>query len=302
MAAGKDSNAAIAQAQMRRTGADLLGGTVGGIFQALVGHPLDTIKVRLQNQGNKVIYKGTVDCFRQTVQKEGFLGLYKGLSSPLVMAGFLNAVVFGVNGGIKRIIGYASNTPPNQLSTPQLVLCAWGTAPIYAAVLNPVDVVKNRLQIQSAGAEKLYNGPIDCLAKTLKADGVKGLMRGYSATCMTRVVGMPFYFTSYELVRRSFIPPGGTKDDIKTQHTLIAGATAGITFWGANYPIDFAKTRMQTRREGNAGLWGTMRQVVATEGGILALYRGFTPCIMRAGPANAVTFLGLEITLRALGY
>eukprot|EP00124_Ichthyophonus_hoferi_P003431 Ihof_evm5s296 gene=Ihof_evmTU5s296 len=133
-------------AQLHRVAADLMGGTIGGIFQVLIGHPLDTIKVRLQHQGTNRIYKGTLDCLRQTVQKQGVLNLYSGLSSPLAMAGFLNAVGFGVNNGMKRMVGYVSNTPSTQLSLPQIIVCAWGTAPIYSMALNPVDIVKNRLQ------------------------------------------------------------------------------------------------------------------------------------------------------------
>ncbi len=34
-----------------RAAAELAGGTVGGMLQAVVGHPLDTIKTRLQAQG-----------------------------------------------------------------------------------------------------------------------------------------------------------------------------------------------------------------------------------------------------------
>ena len=37
-------------------------------------------------------------------------------------------------------------------------------------------------------------------------------------------------------------------------------------------------------------------------GGVRVFYRGFLPCIMRAFPANAVVFLGLEMTLRGFGY
>ena len=45
------------------------------------GHPLDTIKVRLQAMpsvaGEAPLYSGMVDCAKKTVQAEGFTGLYK---------------------------------------------------------------------------------------------------------------------------------------------------------------------------------------------------------------------------------
>ncbi len=64
---------------------------------------------------------------------------------------------------------------------------------------------------------------------------------------------------------------------------------------------DLIKTRMQTQRGAEVmSLQQTLRHVVA-EGGMRALYRGFTPCIIRAAPANAVAFWGLESTMRLLG-
>jgi solute carrier family 25 (mitochondrial carnitine/acylcarnitine transporter), member 20/29 len=48
-----------------------------------VGHPFDTIKVRLQTSP-KSQFHGPVDCLMQTLRKEGFTGLYKGATPPLV--------------------------------------------------------------------------------------------------------------------------------------------------------------------------------------------------------------------------
>lgn len=60
------------------------------------GHPFDTIKVRLQTQGSDARFGGPIDCLRQTVQREGFRGLYKGASPPLATFGFINSILFGL--------------------------------------------------------------------------------------------------------------------------------------------------------------------------------------------------------------
>merc|ERR1711974_491558 len=64
-----------------------LAGGFGGACLVFVGHPLDTIKVRLQTmpiiEGQKPTYSGTLDCALQTVRKEGFFALYKGMLAPL---------------------------------------------------------------------------------------------------------------------------------------------------------------------------------------------------------------------------
>merc|ERR1719364_502643 len=64
---------------------DVTAGTCGGIAVTLVGHPFDTLKVRLQTQSStKPVYSGVVDCFMKTLRWEGVGGLYKGVTSPLV--------------------------------------------------------------------------------------------------------------------------------------------------------------------------------------------------------------------------
>ncbi|PRP76828.1 solute carrier family 25 (carnitine/acylcarnitine translocase), member 20 [Planoprotostelium fungivorum] len=67
---------------------DFVSGIVGGASLVVAGHPLDTLKVRMQTMpkplpGQPPLYKNAVDCFLKTVKIDGFFGLYKGMSSPL---------------------------------------------------------------------------------------------------------------------------------------------------------------------------------------------------------------------------
>ena len=65
---------------LRRTTKNLISGTAGGIGITLVGHPFDTLKVRLQTQPvDKPIYRGLTDCFVKTLKWEGIGGLYRGV-------------------------------------------------------------------------------------------------------------------------------------------------------------------------------------------------------------------------------
>jgi len=70
-------------------------GFVAGIFSGCaklcVGHPFDTIKVRLQTSQSSR-FKGPLDCVLQTVKNEGFRGLYKGATPPLVGWMFMDSL------------------------------------------------------------------------------------------------------------------------------------------------------------------------------------------------------------------
>jgi len=68
------------QSFVRRTSKNVVAGTVAGIAVCLVGHPFDTLKVRLQTQPiNNPVYSGLADCFYKTLKWEGIGGLYKGV-------------------------------------------------------------------------------------------------------------------------------------------------------------------------------------------------------------------------------
>ena len=60
-----------------------IAGVASGITKCTVGHPFDTIKVRLQTTQDAQ-FRGPLDCVLQTVRKEGVKGFYKGMSPPLV--------------------------------------------------------------------------------------------------------------------------------------------------------------------------------------------------------------------------
>jgi len=68
------------QSFVRRTSKNIIAGTVAGVAVCLVGHPFDTLKVRLQTQPiHNPVYSGLADCFYKTLKWEGIGGLYRGV-------------------------------------------------------------------------------------------------------------------------------------------------------------------------------------------------------------------------------
>jgi len=65
------------------TSVDFIAGTIGGIAGLIVGHPFDTVKVRFQTPGIRAKYRSTFDALGTIIREERFIGLYKGITSPL---------------------------------------------------------------------------------------------------------------------------------------------------------------------------------------------------------------------------
>jgi len=63
------------------------------------------VKVRLQIEGKSGRFKGPWDCLTHTVKSEGFLGLYKGMASPLIGVSGVNAILFAAYGQFKKLLG-----------------------------------------------------------------------------------------------------------------------------------------------------------------------------------------------------
>lgn len=93
---------------------NFIAGGFGGICLVFAGHPLDTIKVRLQTMpkskpGKPPLYTGTWDCAKKIVRKEGIFGLYRGMGAPIVGVTPMYAICFLGFGIGKKLQQTSSN-------------------------------------------------------------------------------------------------------------------------------------------------------------------------------------------------
>lgn len=92
--------------------------------------------------------------------------------------------------------------------------------------------------------------------------------------------------------------PNQTKEEIGALKTMFAGAVGGVTLWVSIFPADVIKSRIQVnnlkRSMTSVGL-----EILRTEG-ILALYNGLLPSVLRTIPATATLFLVYEYTKKTL--
>lgn len=146
----------------------------------LVGHPLDTIKVHLQTQDPKnPKYRGVWHCMKSIVAEDRVRGLYRGISSPMLDIGMVNAIVFGIYGNVQRHTTY-----PDSLSSHFLVGSIAGFA--QSIVCAPMELAKTRIQLQlqpdGMKTALVYKGIIDCGLKGYAAEGPHFFVRGLAST------------------------------------------------------------------------------------------------------------------------
>ncbi|KAF9732859.1 hypothetical protein PMIN06_005733 [Paraphaeosphaeria minitans] len=284
----------------------LVAGGVGGICAVVVGHPFDLVKVRLQT-AEKGVYSGAMDVVRRTIAKEGMArGLYAGVSAPLVGVTPMFAVSFwGYDVG-KQLVSSFSTVHNNQFSVAQVSAAGFFSAIPMTLITAPFERVKVLLQIQgqkqlAPGEKPKYAGGVDVVRQLYKEGGMRSVFRGSAMTLARDGPGSACYFATYEVVKRKLTPKDpvtGAPGQLSLSAVMVAGGAAGMAMWIPVFPIDTIKSRLQSA-EGRPTIGGTIRGIYAS-GGYKAFFPGIGPAMARAVPANAATFLGVELAQKAM--
>lgn len=293
-----------------------LSGGVGGVCVVLVGHPLDLIKVRLQT-ASPSMQSSTFSLFRDTFVREGVPGLYRGVSAPLVAVTPIFALSFwGYDMG-KRLVRYAdvgSGSHVNEggsykYTIPQLVVAGGLSAIPTTAIAAPSERIKCLLQVQAneieRGGKAKYSGMIDCGRQLFRSGGIRSLYRGTFATLARDGPGSMAWFGVYELTKRELMRAQGidpSTGQLSPLAILTAGGLGGMACWAVAIPPDVLKSRFQTAPEGKYRNMYDVYKHLMKEEGPSALFKGMRPALIRAFPANAACFFGMELAREALSF
>ena len=273
-------------------------GTVGGTFQVAVGHPFNTIKAIVQTSD-----VGVAAATRKLLAQEGARGLYRGVGPPLVGIGAVTAVLFHANGAaLQSIAGVQDPRFVDHLPLSTVAGCGALAGGLSVAVCTPVELVMIRLQTQDPLAKGAARGPLDCAKQIVRQSGMHGLYKGFTANLLRDLTQYFAYFMAYEAAKRAQVKEGQRTADLASWQLLAAGGMAGVAGQITQLPMDVVKTRMQSQSDAKPLYSGTMdcyRKTFA-EGGIGGFYRGIGPVLLRAFPANAMTFFGFEMALQWL--
>lgn len=279
---------------------ELLSGFVAGVAGIGTGHPLDTVRIRLQTSPSP---EGTFRRLFQMVKTEGLSAPFRGISPPLAASGFQNALLFATFAPTLRWLGSEQAAflgVRSHLTQAFLAGCVAGAA--QTLVTAPSELIKIRMQT----SDPRFANSLQCVRASVRAHGVRqGLFRGFAITFLRDCPNIGIYFVSYEWLKGLLHPSNGTllfgtSELSGSLAVLLAGGTAGILSWALSYPIDVIKTRIQADTRGQyQGMLDAARQSVRRHGWSI-LFTGFSACMYRAFLVNAVTFVAFEESRRRL--
>ncbi|KAF1949067.1 mitochondrial 2-oxodicarboxylate carrier protein-like protein [Byssothecium circinans] len=285
-------------------------GAVAGISEILVMYPLDVVKTRIQLQHGTAIpkdgqgYTGVLDCFRKIVKHEGFRRLYRGISAPILMEVPKRAIKFSSNDTFAPFYQRLFGAPT--LTQPLAILTGASAGAVESLVVVPFELVKIRLQDKTSASR--YTGPVDCLTKVVRSEGILALYNGFEATLWRHIVWNAGYFGCIFQVRALLPSPAASTSPgrQKMVNDLAAGFVGGVVGTTLNTPLDVVKSRIQSVakvesvRGKYAWAWPSLG-VVAREEGLRALYKGYVAKILRFGPGGGVLLVVYSKVVEVLG-
>ena len=108
----------------------------------LLTQPMDTIRIRLQDP--KLSYGGIGGCAVDTVRAEGIRGLFKGVGSPMLTVGIMNALLFFTYEGTVNALAPGESAPSISTVMTAGAVSGAASADLLGLPTIPMDGATNR--------------------------------------------------------------------------------------------------------------------------------------------------------------
>lgn len=265
-----------ARSEWYREGLIALGsGILYGATNAIVGHPMDTVKAKMQAQsgfmkGADVTMMGVISKIWQT---EGAVGFFRGVFPPLCGSSFYRSTQFAV---FEAVYTKCEENGWNKEVIPMSGGLAWAT--IGAGM-------------SGASARAILEQPIEYAKvkrQTLQPWYFREIYQGFFMQLPRTVGMMTFIFCGVDTTRRW---TGNAALKHPSGQFVTWGGISMLGFW-VIWPLETLKNQVQagTKIEGVSS--PTLAQRIAHLGGPLGLYRGILPgsisVFLRNGTAAVV--------------
>lgn len=261
---------------------------------AVVTHPLDLVKVRLQTR-KKDAPRTMMSTFGHILRNEGPRGLYSGLTASLLRQLTYSTVRFGIYEDLKvRFAPERTAENPNpKPSTLNLILQS-SIAGFFGGIAgNPADVLNVRMQSDlSKPPEKRfgYKNAIDGLIRMVREEGPSSLFRGVAANSARALLMTSSQLGSYDLFKQFYMNSLGMADNITTH--FVSSLSAGFVATTVCSPVDVVKSRIMSGSAKES--MGQIISKAAAREGYLWMFRGWVPSFIRLGPHTIFTMIFFE--------
>lgn len=267
--------------------------------------PLDTIKVRLQIQGEAAAVaaagsavghpRGVWSALLSVARQEGVSSLYSGLVPGLQRQMAFSAVRIGAYDSFKNY--YQELTGIDRGMGLMLIRVSAGVTTGTLAILlaQPTDVVKVRMQAERNDAAKprRYKGVMNAYQTIARREGVSGgLYRGTVPNIVRNCIINVGEIVVYDFVKDELTQSGTMRDGVPCH--FVSATMAGLAATLLASPVDVIKTRYMNSAQGvYRGVLHCALEMRRREGWG-AFYRGVNASFTRLVSWNIFLWLTFE--------
>jgi len=289
--------------------------SMGGVSAAVsktAAAPIERVKLLIQNQDEMIKsgrlatpYKGIGDCFSRVIREEGFAALWRGNLANVLRYFPTQALNFAFKDQFKRMFGYDQRRDGYWKWFAGNLASGGAAGACSLAFVYSLDYARTRLandnkSSKKGGGERQFNGLVDVYRKTLATDGVAGLYRGFTISCVGIIVYRGLYFGMYDSLKPVLLQ-GSLENSFLGSFFLGWGITIGAGL--ASYPIDTIRRRMMMT-SGEAVKYKSslhaFNEIVKKEG-VKSLFKGAGANILRAVAGAGVLAGYDQLQLLAFG-
>jgi solute carrier family 25 (adenine nucleotide translocator) protein 4/5/6/31 len=271
---------------------DFLMGGVSAAVSKTAAAPIERIKLLIQNQDEMLKsgrlsspYKGIGDCFSRVIKEEGFGQLWRGNMANVIRYFPTQALNFAFKDYFKRMFGFKKDRDgywkwfAGNLASGGMA----GASSLF--FVYSLDYARTRLANDNkslkTGGERQFKGLVDVYKKTIASDGISGLYRGFTISCVGIIVYRGLYFGLYDSLKPVLLT-GDLKGNFLASFLL--GWSITIAAGLASYPIDTIRRRMMMTSGEAVKYRSSMHagsEIVKKEG-VKCLFKGAGANVLRA--------------------
>jgi solute carrier family 25 (adenine nucleotide translocator) protein 4/5/6/31 len=288
---------------------NFLAGGVSGAVAKTATAPIERVKLLIQTQdanpkiisGEVARYSGIVDCFSRVAKEQGIKAFWRGNLTNIIRYFPTQAFNFAFKDGIKSLFPKADKK--TEFGKFFMINMASGGMAGAGSLLivYPLDYARTRLASDVGAGKQQFSGLLDCLKKTVAAQGIGGLYNGLGVSVIGIIPYRGAYFGLFDTLA-GYNPWEKSENAVSRASSKFACAQVSAIAAGyASYPFDTVRRRLQMQSEKPESEWvykGTMDcfAKIMKDEGTAALFKGAGANVLRTVGAALVLVFYSEIT------
>jgi solute carrier family 25 (adenine nucleotide translocator) protein 4/5/6/31 len=280
------------RSKLEQLGSDLLiGGGLGALSKTVMA-PVERVKLLLQTMdsnpeilaGRVKRYAGIGDCFSRVYNEQGLRAFWRGNLVNCLRYAPQQGSALAFNDMLNNVFpAYSSKT--DFWKSMGVKLTSGGLAGGLAnTICYPFDFARTRLA-SDVGKTKQFKGIMDCIATTVRNQGLRGLYTGWTVTVMGAFVYRAGQLGLFKQIQ-DMNPYQADKGTLGAASSFAAVTVARSAVMPFNYPFDTVRRRMMLQSEKPMseriykGSIDCALQVLRKEGA-RGMYKGMIPELFR---------------------